>query len=97
MDAKILYKVYETTKEKNAPDLTLGLAILKDEHPEMKITHEQDKNIREFIGRHGQELAAAFPDKEAFEAAVAAGIKADEEAENQPQDGADLPGEGEEA
>ena len=97
MNAEILYKVYETTRENNAPDLTIGLAMLKDEQPELKITHEEDKAIREFIGRHGQELSAAFPDVDAFEAAVAAGVKADEEAENQPQDGADLPEEGEEA
>ena len=80
MNAEILYKVYETTRKHNAPDLTIGLAMLKDEQPELKITQEEDRCLREFIGRHGQALSAAFPDVDAFEAAVAAGVKADEEA-----------------
>lgn len=39
--------------------------------------------MREFTGRHGQELAAAYPDREAFAAAVEAGIQADKEAAEQ--------------
>ena len=30
--------------------------------------------MREFMGRYGQELAAAFPDREKFQAAVEAGL-----------------------
>ena len=41
--------------------------------------------MREFTGRHGQELAAAYPDREAFEAAVEAGIQADKEAAEQAE------------
>lgn len=73
MNANTLYGIYETTRENQAPDLTIGLAMYKDEHPEDPIPHEEDKAIREFIGRHGQKLARAFvagPD--AFAEAVAA-------------------------
>ncbi len=71
MNAIILYNIYETTRANKAPDLTIGLAMYKAEHPGV-ITHEQDREIREFMGRHGQELAAAFPDPEKFTYAVAA-------------------------
>lgn len=73
MKANTLYGIYESTHANQVPDLTIGLAMYKDEHPEDPISHEEDKAIREFIGRHGQELARAFvagPD--AFAEAVAA-------------------------
>lgn len=73
MKANTLYGIYESTRANQVPDLTIGLAMYKDEHPEDPISHEEDKAIREFIGRHGQELAQAFvagPD--AFAEAVAA-------------------------
>ncbi|MEM5780685.1 MAG: hypothetical protein AAGU02_06025 [Lawsonibacter sp.] len=78
MNAITLYKIYETTRENQAPDLTIGLAMYKAEHPGV-ITHEQDREIREFMGRHGQELAKAFPDPEAFAKAVSAGEAEDAE------------------
>ena len=75
-----LYELYRITDANNAPDLaTVGMAMLRRAHPE--ITQEEDRAMREFTGRHGQELAAAYPDRDAFEAAVAAGIAADLEAE----------------
>lgn len=79
MNAEILYKVYETAREKDVSDLTIGLAMLKDEQPELKITQEEDRCLREFIGRHGQSLSAAFPNAKAFADAVAAGVEADKE------------------
>ena len=73
----MLYELYEITEKNDAPDLaTVGMAMLREKHPE--ITHEEDRAMREFTGRHGQELAAAYPDREAFEAAVAAGVAEDE-------------------
>ena len=60
MKANTLYGIYETTRANQVPDLTIGLAMYKDEHPEDPISHKEDKAIREFIGRHGQELAQGF-------------------------------------
>ena len=82
MNTEMLYELYEITEKNDAPDLaTVGMPMLLKKHPE--ITHEEAKEMREFTGRHGQELAAAFPDKEAFEAAIEAGIQADKEAAEQ--------------
>ena len=78
MNAIKLYGIYETTRANQALDLTIGLAMYKAEHPGV-ITHEQDREIREFMGRHGQKLAAAFPDPEAFAKAVSAGVAEDAE------------------
>ena len=84
MNTEMLYELYEITEKNDAPDLaTVGMPMLLKKHPE--ITHEEAKEIREFTGRHGQELAAAFPDKEAFEAAIEAGIQADKEAAEQAE------------
>lgn len=82
MNTEMLYELYEITEKNDAPDLaTVGMPMLLKKHPE--ITHEEAKEMREFTGRHGQELAAAFPDREAFAAAVEAGIQADKEAAEQ--------------
>lgn len=79
MNTELLYELYEITEKNDAPDLaTVGMAMLREKHPE--ITHEEDRAMREFTGRHGQELAAAYPDREAFAAAVAAGVAEDEAA-----------------
>lgn len=73
MKANTLYGIYETTHDNQVSDLTIGLAMYKAEHPEDPISHEEDKAIREFIGRHGQELAQAFAEgTEAFAEVVAA-------------------------
>lgn len=79
MNTSTLYKIYETTRAKDVPDLTIGLAMYKDEHPEAAIPQEEDRAIREFMSRHGQKLAAAFPDPEAFAQAVSAGVAEDAE------------------
>lgn len=72
MKANILFDIYETTKRNEAPDLTIGMAMYKAEHPEVKIDHEEGKAIREFMGRHYNVLTKAFVDgPEAFEKAVA--------------------------
>ena len=87
---KYLYELYQITEENNAPDLaTVGMAMLRQKHPE--ITQEEDEAMRLFVGRHGQELAAAYPDRDAFEAAVAAGIAADEAAKECADGACDIP------
>ncbi|MEA4933459.1 MAG: hypothetical protein VB071_07770 [Lawsonibacter sp.] len=71
MNAIILYNVFETTAKNDAPDTTIGLAMFKAEHPEVKISHEEDRKIREFMGQHAEALGEAFPDRDAFAKAVA--------------------------
>mgnify|MGYP000801289805 CR=1 FL=1 len=59
MKTELLYELYEITEKNDAPDLaTVGMAMLREKYPE--ITHEEAKEMREFTGRHGQELAAAY-------------------------------------
>lgn len=60
MNVNTLYGIYETTRDNKAPDLTVGLAMFKAEHPEVAISHEEDKAIREFIGKHSKKLADGF-------------------------------------
>lgn len=57
MDAKILYEIFKTTKTNNLSDLFVGLACYKD------LTHmdiQNEKEIREFIGKHYNDLVKAF-------------------------------------
>lgn len=68
--SETLYDAYALTRAVNAPDLTIGLAHYRERHPQL--THEEEKKLREFIGRHGQELAKAFPYWTQFAAAVEA-------------------------
>ena len=86
MNTEMLYELYEITEKNDAPDLaTVGMAILREKHPE--ITHEEAKEMREFTGRYGQELAAAYQTggMDTFSAAVEAGIQADKEAAEQAE------------
>lgn len=81
MNTEMLYELYEITEKNDAPDLaTVGMAMLQENHPE--ITHEEAREMREFTGRHGAELAAAYQTggMDTFAAAVEAGIQADKEA-----------------
>lgn len=72
MKANILFNIYETTKRNEAPDLTIGLAMFKAEHPEVEMSHEDEKSVREFMGKHYDVLTKAFVEgPEAFEKAVA--------------------------
>ena len=60
MNANTLYSIYQTNREHGFHDLNFGLAQFKADHPEVAISHEEDKAIREFIGRHGKKLADGF-------------------------------------
>lgn len=57
MDAKILYEIFETTKTNNLSDLFVGLAYYKDLN---RMNIQNEKEIREFIGKHYNDLVKAF-------------------------------------
>jgi len=79
MNAKTLYEIFEATRKHDLPDLTLGVAVVRHEQPGL-IDDDNDKAIREFLGRHYDVLVKAYAvDTVAFEEAVAACVKADEE------------------
>ena len=80
MDAKFLYEVFQQTEKNGFPDLMLGVAAAQAEHP---LPHEEDKAVREFIGRHYNKLVTAFRkrDRAAFDAVVKQCEQADKEAE----------------
>lgn len=71
MNTNILHDIYTINHETNGEDLAVSLAKYKATHPGA-VSHEEDKEIREFVGANGPELARAFEQgREAFEAAVA--------------------------
>ena len=76
MDAKFLYEVFEQTEKNGFPDLMLGVAAAQVEHP---LPHEEDRAVREFIGRHYDALVEAYQphDPQVFEGAVAKCVAAD--------------------
>jgi hypothetical protein len=89
MNGEILYQVYQTTQANQVNDLTIGLAMLKDQRPDLGITHEQDKAIRSLIARHGEKLARAYEqrDEALFVQVVAQCEEEDRKAEGQKAEG----------
>lgn len=79
MNANYIYDIFATCEDMDLPDLTIALAHHKAAHPIPEGMTEQD--INEFVGNHYEALVDAFAghDREAFAAAVAAGVKEDEE------------------
>ena len=79
MNANYIYDIFAACEELDLPDLTLALAHHKEAHPIPEGMTEQ--GINEFIGGHYEALVDAFAghDREAFAAAVQAGIQEDEE------------------
>ena len=79
MNANYIYDIFQTCEDLDLPDLTVALARYKEGHPIPEGMTE--KGINEFIGGHYEALVDAFAghDREAFAAAVAAGVKEDEE------------------
>lgn len=71
MNANYLYDIFETTEKNEAPDLTIGLAMLRSvqEIPDGMT----DRGIREFLGRHYTMLVEAYQthDREKFANTVA--------------------------
>ena len=72
MNANYIYDIFETTRENSAPDLNIGLAMLREKKPIPE--GMTDQNIREFMGRHYEKLVAAYraKDRYVFGAVVAA-------------------------
>lgn len=79
MKANYIYDIFQTCEDLDLPDLTVALARHKEAHPIPEGMTEQ--GINEFIGGHYEALVDAFAghDREAFAAAVQAGIQEDEE------------------
>ena len=79
MNANYIYDIFTTCEELDLPDLTVALARHQEGHPIPGGMTEQ--GINEFVGNHYEALVDAFAghDREAFAAAVAAGVKEDEE------------------
>ena len=81
MNANYIYDIFQTCEDLDLPDLTIALARHQEAHPIPAGMTE--KGINEFVGGHYEALVDAFADhdREAFAAAVAAGVKEDEERE----------------
>lgn len=76
---KHLYEIFVTNEKNNLPDLNLGMAYYRVEHPE--ITDDDAKTLSQFIARHYEDLVKAYKhhDREKFAAAVAACQEKDKE------------------
>lgn len=70
-----LYELYQCNQRNHLPDLTVGMAYYREEHPE--ITQAEDDAMIGFISRHSRALAKAYPNELAFYQAWAEGIAAD--------------------
>ena len=81
MNANYIYDIFATCEELDLPDLTVALAHHKEAHPIPEGMTEQ--GINELVGNHSEALVDAFAahDRETFAAAVAAGVKEDEDRE----------------
>lgn len=81
MNANYIYDIFETTEERQAPDLNIGLAMLQESKPIPE--GMTDRDIREFMGRHYEKLVAAYraKDRYVFGAVVAACEAEDEKKE----------------
>ena len=70
MNTNILYDIYKLNNETEGEDLTISVAKFQAEHPGA-LPHEEAKAMREFIGKHGKDLAVAYrKGKAAFTAVV---------------------------
>lgn len=79
MNANYIYGIFQTCEDMDLPDLTVALAHHKAANPIPEGMTEQ--GINAFIGGHYEALVDAFAahDREAFAAAVEAGVREDEE------------------
>lgn len=74
MNANYIYDIFQTCEDMDLPDLTVALA-------HHKAANMTEQGINAFIGGHYEALVDAFAahDREAFAAAVEAGVREDEE------------------
>ena len=79
MNANYIYDIFQTCEDMDLPDLTVALAHHKAANPIPEGMTEQ--GINAFIGGPYAALVDAFAahDREAFAAAVEAGVREDEE------------------
>ena len=79
MKADTLYEIFATNEKHNFPDLNLGLAQYRVEHPE--ITDDDAKALSQFIARHYDDLVKAYKphDQEIYADVVAACVAKDED------------------
>lgn len=79
MNANYIYDIFATCEDLDLPDLTIALAHYQRGNPLPEDMTEQ--GINEFVGNHYEALVDAFAghDREAFAAAVEAGVQEDEE------------------
>ena len=70
MNTNILYDIYKLNNETEGEDLTVSMAKFQAANPGA-LPHEEAKAMREFIGKHGKDLAVAYrKGKAAFTAVV---------------------------
>ena len=85
MNTNTLYDIYKLNHETEGEDLTISLAKFQAEH-QGAVSHEEARAMREFIGKHGKALAAAFcMGKKAFQVAVEVLEAQDKEAQEARQ------------
>jgi len=86
MNANYIYDIFETTKQNEASDLNIGLAMLQEKKPIP--AGMTDRGVREFMGRHYKALVKAYNtgDKALFAGIVA---KCEAEDASAPKDEAD--------
>ena len=79
MNANYIYDIFQTCEDMDLPDLTVALAHHKAANPIPEGMTEQ--GINAVIAAHYEALLDAFAahDREAFAAAVEAGVREDEE------------------
>lgn len=75
VNAEKLYELYQINEKNDLPDLTIGMAFYREQHPEL--TQEEDDAMIGFISRHTRDLAKAYPDRTAFYKAWAEGVAED--------------------
>ena len=91
MNADYIYAIFYTCEQEDLPDLTIGMAYYREQHPE--ITQAEDDAMIGFISRHSKKLAKAYPNKLAFYRAWSEGITEDLLREQEKEDQADAAGE----
>lgn len=85
MNTNILYDIYTINHQTPGEDLTISMAKYHADHPGA-VSHEEAKTLREFVGKHGKALAAAFcMGKKAFNVAVEVLEAQDKEAQEAAQ------------
>ncbi len=85
MNTNTLYDIYTINKQTPGEDLTISLAKFQAEH-QGAVSHEEARALREFVGRHGKNLAVAYrKGKAAFTAVVEVLEAQDKEAQEAAQ------------